>query len=408
MEEFILYTYNNQYFKDYYEHLREQNTKIFSFSRVDTGMDIERLIDDDEEFYIDITSLIQLLRKNEDSIYTVEKFLYNLEDNKNVKIIIDKHYSDEALKILKHNFTFSQELDGVSKEELEINSESSIDNTIKDKTIRKICDLNLNERKDIYDEFNKKLIGHKQFKEDLVDKVEEFIIVNKIGEQNILSLFLLGQSGIGKTHVARILHQLLTKEEKLIKVNFGNYGSKDALNSLIGSPRGYMGSESGELNEKLMKSDTGIILVDEFEKADSRVFNFFLELLEDGKYTDSLGNVHDLDGYIIIFTSNLTSQNFNQIISPELRSRIDYICEFESLNYKEKQEYKEYRVKELIHKYNKYFNKEHVFKDIYKFMDIDVTKYSNIRDLNKRITKEFVEYIKDNENTIAIDTKMTI
>lgn len=405
MEGVVLYTYENQQFRNFYEYLREQNIKIISFAKIDTINDIELLFDTDEEFYIDITSLIQLLRKNDDSIYSVEKFLYSLEGS-NIKIVINEQYADEALEILKYIFTLKKEVTGFSKKEVEDNSDSSINNTI-----RKICDLNLNERKELYKEFNNQLIGHAKFKEDFVEKIEEFVIVNKIGEQKILSLFLLGQSGIGKTEVARILHQLLTNGRKLIKVNFGNYGSKDALNSLIGSPRGYMGSESGELNEKLKKSDTGIILVDEFEKADSRVFNFFLELLEDGKYTDSLGEVHDLNAYIIIFTSNLNSHNFNQLIFPELRSRIDYICEFESLNYNEKELYKECRLKELIIKYNKFFNKEHNFKDISKILDIDVRKYTNIRDLNKRITKEFIEYIrsiKDNEDIITIDNKISV
>lgn len=75
----------------------------------------------------------------------------------------------------------------------------------------------------------------------------------------------------------------------MIKINFGNYSDENALSSLIGSPRGYIGSNKGELSEKILKSKSKIILIDEFEKASKPVFNFFLELLEDGAFTDSLG-----------------------------------------------------------------------------------------------------------------------
>ena len=71
------------------------------------------------------------------------------------------------------------------------------------------------------------------------------------------------------------------------------------MNSLIGSPRGYIGSESGELFEKVKNTDVGILLIDEFEKANPKVFNFFLEMLETGVATNSLGEELVLDGFII-------------------------------------------------------------------------------------------------------------
>ena len=73
-----------------------------------------------------------------------------------------------------------------------------------------------------------------------------------------------------------------------------------------------MGSETGELPMTIERSDIGIILIDEFEKADNPVFNFFLDLLEEGKFTDSQSNVYDLDGYLIIFTSNLSPENYKK------------------------------------------------------------------------------------------------
>ena len=117
-------------------------------------------------------------------------------------------------------------------------------------------------------------------------------------------------------------------EAQLIKINFGNYSSKDSINSLIGSPRGYIGSEDGELSLKLSKKHNGIILCDEFEKADSKIFSFFLELLEEGKFTDSQSREYDLNGYVIIFTSNLNSSEFSENIPDEFQTRLDLISEF--------------------------------------------------------------------------------
>ena len=105
----------------------------------------------------------------------------------------------------------------------------------------------------------------------------------------------------------------------MIKINLGNYKTQGALNSLIGSPIGFIGSErGGELSNKIRNSDSKVILIDEFKKADTDIFNFFYELLEDGKFTDLTGNEYDLNGYIIIFTTNLSKDNYKEILPPPL------------------------------------------------------------------------------------------
>lgn len=129
-------------------------------------------------------------------------------------------------------------------------------------------------------------------------------------------MLLLGPSGVGKTETARILSNLLAPGQPLPKINFGNYSSKDSLNSLIGSPRGYIGSEEGELALKIEASESGVILIDEFEKANPAVWNFFLDLLESGHFTDSQGAMHDLDGYTIVFTSNAPKEECGRSSHP--------------------------------------------------------------------------------------------
>ena len=107
-------------------------------------------------------------------------------------------------------------------------------------------------------------------------------------------MLFYGSSGIGKTETARLLHTFLSPGENFIKINFGNYSDHNALSSLIGSPRGYVGSSQGELSRKIERSKSSVILIDEFEKSSREVHNFFLELLSDGCFTDSLGHEFNL------------------------------------------------------------------------------------------------------------------
>ena len=191
---------------------------------------------------------------------------------------------------------------------------------------------------------------HELFKEEFIELVNSFRVFNKLGEHKILSLFLMGDSGVGKTEVARAIHKALGSQTKIAKINFGNYSSHDALNSLIGSPLGYIGSDGGELLKRVNESDIGLILIDEFEKADNAVFNYFLDVLENGKIVNSQAEEYDVNGYIIVFTSNITKENFKKRISPELRSRFDYKGVFNLLTDEDKRKFVHFRVNQIISK----------------------------------------------------------
>ena len=170
--------------------------------------------------------------------------------------------------------------------------------------------------KELGKSLQKDLIGHDRFKEDFLEKIKNFPILYKLDEMKIFSLLINGNPGVGKTEVARILHKSLYPDSKMIKINLGNYKTLGALNSLIGSPIGFIGSErGGELSNKIRNSDSKIILIDELEKADTDIFNFFYELLEDGKFTDLVGNEYNLNGYLIIFTTNLSKDNYKNVLS---------------------------------------------------------------------------------------------
>lgn len=180
------------------------------------------------------------------------------------------------------------------------------------------------------------LIGQMEFKQAFESQARTFRLFNALGEQPILSLLLLGPSGVGKTEAARILCEAIAPGQPLPKINLGNYSSKDSLNSLIGSPRGYTGSEEGELSRKIDSSDAGVLLVDEFEKAESAVWNFFLDLLETGTFTDSQGMEHDLKGFTIVFTTNCPREKLSGTFPAELLSRFSLKARFSQLSTEDK------------------------------------------------------------------------
>lgn len=261
---------------------------------------------------------------------------------------------------------------------------------------KRLIDLDDSETKELLDQFVHDLIGQNSFKDDFRKQVEIFRLFNSIGEQPILSLFLIGPSGVGKTETARILSSLLAPEEPLPKINFGNYSSKDSLNSLIGSPRGYMGSEEGELTMKMEQSKSGVILIDEFEKGDSAVWSFFLDLLESGRFTDSQGKEHDLNGYTIVFTSNTPRTEVQDKFPPELLSRFNLKVEFSPLSDKEKKAFVSRYITSVAEKYRSSIDESLEKTDAIAeqaLQEIDDTNEENIRALKNKARSWFASYI---------------
>lgn len=236
------------------------------------------------------------------------------------------------------------------------------------------------------------LIGHDLFKEDFIQKYENFILLERIGVRKIFSVFLIGESGIGKTEFAKILSKSLYPDEELTKINFGNYSTEGVLNSLIGSPLGYVGSdEGGELIRKINSSKSKIILIDEFEKATPAVFNFFYELLEDGKFTDRHGVAHNLNGYTIVFTSNMTSEHYIQYVPASLRSRFDLLSDFQIPNLDEKRLFIQEQANNLVEKLNSikegtYAIDDELTEEIMKF-----SEENNLRHIKRLVQDTIAE-----------------
>ena len=384
----ILFYHKNQFF-NYKKQILSAGYELLSMSQFLSSIKIEEL-DEETQYYVDLSSLAGFVRANDTQMLNFEQLFNSFGEN--ITFICDKIYEKDIRYILRYIF---DDFGDVEVESEEILAEQDETESAKPKQVKKITDLDETELEAFFAAFDSRLYGHERFKEEFKEIVESFRVFNKLGEHKILSLFLMGDSGVGKTEVARSIHKALGSKSKLAKVNFGNYSSHDALNSLIGSPLGYIGSDGGELVKRMSESDIGLILIDEFEKADNAVFNYFLDVLENGKVVNSQAEEYDVNGYIIVFTSNISKEDFKKKISPELRSRFDYKGMFNLLTDEDKLKFVHFRVNQIVDKYREYVSSDLPEKMHDEVVSaIDVTQFKNMRDLNKKIKDTFVEKIK--------------
>lgn len=379
--------YSNNEYSSLESHLHKKKFTIESISKYISQNSLIELIAGDS-MIIDISCLTGYSRIQS----VAEEVIYKLPDQ--VVYICDEIRKEKLqyeLRFLFNKFQGIQESNFIDFCEALSNKEDSI----VEKKHKLITDLTHDELKSFFTAFRERLYGHPKFKDDFEDLVNSFRVFNKIREHKILSLFLMGDSGVGKTEVARTIFNCLGGAKQLAKINFGNYSNEFSLSSLIGSARGYIGSDDGEIFMKVRDTDVGILLIDEFEKSNATLFNYFLDVLESGKMTSSLGEEIDLNGFIIVFTSNISKEDFPKRISPELRSRFDYKCMFTVLEVQDKQKYLEFRSKSIIRKIA-VDTSEELEKSLLGFFygRIDVRKYDNMRDLNKEIKKAFVEFLE--------------
>ena len=168
------------------------------------------------------------------------------------------------------------------------------------------------------DTLHKRVIGQ----DEAVEKVTEAIIRSKAGIKDpskpIGSFLFLGPTGVGKTELAKTLAEALFDDENaMIRIDMSEYMEKFSVSRLIGAPPGYVGyDEGGQLTEAVRRKPYAVVLFDEIEKAHPDVFNILLQVLDDGRITDSLGKTVDFKNTILIMTSNIGSQYLLEGIDP--------------------------------------------------------------------------------------------
>ena len=233
---------------------------------------------------------------------------------------INNQKFEEAAKFRDIERKLQEDLDREKKrweEESKINRETVTDDNVAEVIammtgvpVQRIAQNESDRLVDMDDDIAQSVIGQS----DAIKKVVKAIRRNRAGLKDpnkpIGTFIFLGPTGVGKTHLAKILAKyLFDSQENLIRVDMSEYMEKFAVSRLVGAPPGYVGyEEGGQLTEKVRRKPYSIILLDEIEKAHPDVFHLLLQVLDDGVLTDSLGRKVDFKNTIIIMTSNIGSR----------------------------------------------------------------------------------------------------
>ena len=181
---------------------------------------------------------------------------------------------------------------------------------------------------------HKRVIGQ----DKAVEAVADAVLRSRAGIKNrnrpAGAFLFLGPTGVGKTELAKALaNELFDDDNAMVRLDMSEYMEKFAVSRLVGAPPGYVGFEDGgQLTEAVRRKQFSVVLLDEIEKAHPDVFNLLLQVLDDGRLTDSHGRTVSFKNTVIIMTSNASKDALASIFRPEFLNRLDEILEFQPLN----------------------------------------------------------------------------
>ena len=333
----------------------------------------------------DIRTELAQLQAEKDSLYTKwEDEKAELEESKDAKVRLEKakldleqaqneaRYEDAA----KLQYATIPHLEKLIREQSDKQKEDAlIQETVNEELIAKIVSrwtgvevsrLVESERQKLLhlkEALQKRVIGQ----DNALELVSDAILRSKAQIQDehrpIGSFLFLGPTGVGKTEVAKALaEQLFDSESHIVRIDMSEYMEKHSVSRLIGAPPGYVGyDEGGQLSEAVRRNPYSIILFDEVEKAHPDVFNVLLQILDDGRITDSKGVTVDFKNTLLIMTSNLGSQfafdgadrdtnymnEVKKYFKPEFINRIDEIVVFNALDQKAIREIARIQIRKL-------------------------------------------------------------
>jgi ATP-dependent Clp protease ATP-binding subunit ClpB len=240
------------------------------------------------------------------------------------------------------------------------------------------------------DDLGKRVIGQRE----AITKISDAVRRSRAGindpSKPIGSFMFLGPTGVGKTELTKALAEFMFNDEKaLIKVDMSEYMEKHSVSKLVGSPPGYVGyDESGQLTEAVRHRPYAVILFDEIEKAHPEVFNILLQVLDEGRLTDSKGRVVNFKNTIIIMTSNIGSQ---------------YIHKMESIGFTNTNEVDEYsKVKERVHESLKEYFKPEFLNRLDEIIIFDVLSKDQIKNIVGLQVADIAKRLTEKEITLEV------
>tara|TARA_R100000935_G_scaffold8302_1_gene17302 strand:- start:13948 stop:16536 length:2589 start_codon:yes stop_codon:yes gene_type:complete len=250
-----------------------------------------------------------------EKILKLEADLEEVRENKNS--VVKKQKYEEAAKLRDDEKNLEKQLaeeqeawekdSALHKETVDEEQVAEVVSMMTGIPVNRIAQTESNKLAALPDRIKGKVIGQ----DEAVAKVVKAIQRNRAGLKDpnkpIGSFIFLGQTGVGKTQLAKVLaRELFDNDNALVRIDMSEYMEKFAVSRLIGAPPGYVGyEEGGQLTEKIRRKPYAVVLLDEIEKAHPDVFNMLLQVLDDGYLTDSLGRKIDFRNTIIIMTSNI-------------------------------------------------------------------------------------------------------
>ena len=367
-----------------------------------------------------------------DEIIKLEEELEKVKQLKNS--VVKKQKYEEAAKLrddekrvektlleAQDRWQEESKLNRVTVNEIDISDVVSMMTNI---PVNKIVKSEKNKLAILTDKISQKIIGQKEAVKKVVKSIQRNRAGLKEPNKPIGSFIFLGQTGVGKTQLAKILaEEIFDSEENLIRIDMSEYMEKFAISRLIGAPPGYVGyEEGGQLSEKVRRRPYSVILLDEVEKAHPDVFNMLLQVLDDGFLTDSLGRKINFQNTIIIMTSNIGARQvkdfgtgvgfettsiksqaddieknvinnaLKKTFAPEFLNRVDDIVIFNSLEKNDIYQIVEIELKALISRIERLGYKVSLTTDAKSFIcEKGFDKKNGARPLKRAIQK----YIED-------------
>lgn len=377
--------------------LKKEKDEVSKVRLQKLEVEIKQLIDKIEEMRAHWQlekSLIQETRKIKENIESLKLEMEKAERTGNLERASQIKYGqlvelNRKLDELNQKIKDAQESKKMLKEEVDEEDIAEIVSKWTGIPVNKLLEEEADKLLNMEDYLHRRVIGQDKAIKSICEAIRRSRAGLNDPKRPIGSFIFLGPTGVGKTELAKALAEFLfDTEEALIRIDMSEYMEKHSVAKLIGAPPGYVGfEEGGQLTEKVRRRPYCVILLDEIEKAHSDVFNILLQILDDGRLTDSQGRTINFKNTLIIMTSNIGSD----LIQKEFENGASFEENYERIN------------SIVFQSLNQFFRPEFLNRvdDIIVFHPLSK---EHLKDISKLMLDEFIKRVTENNIQINYDT----